>query len=564
MKVSEIKYERVALESIADEMEKNIAAIKNAGSVGEVLEAREKILKAVEEFNTAQSLAHMRYTLNTADEFYLREMEYYDEVSPKFENYLYMYTSVMLKSPFRAELEKELSPVLFRHFEVATKAMSPDIIEDMAEENRLTTEYSKLMSGMTFDFRGESIPLSMLRKYMKDDDRKTRKEAYEVLGTGLEKHSKELDSLYDNLVKVRDRMARKMGYKNFIELAYYRMRRVSYNEKMVEKFRNNVLKDLVPAVSRLKLENAKRMGIEDFKLYDNDVYLPGGDPKPILDKDGILKAAREMYHDMSNETGRFFDMMLETEAFDVESRKNKWGGGYCTYFPKYKQPFILANFNGTAADIDVVTHEAGHAFAMYLIKDNRFALELNVGGMETAETHSMSMEFFAEKYMEKFFGKDANRYRYMHAFDALSFIPYGTIVDYFQHIVYANPGMTPEERNNAWNRLEAEFRPYLSTEGIPYLSKGTRWQYQMHIYESPFYYIDYCLAQVVAFGFMLELLKDYDGAFRKYVRFASQGGEAFFEDLVKEAGLVSPFKDGALNNVAVEVEKLLRDLQAQF
>lgn len=266
MKVSEIKYERVALESIADEMEKNIAAIKNAGSVGEVLEAREKILKAVEEFNIAQSLAHMRYTLNTADEFYLREMEYYDEVSPKFENYLYMYTSVMLKSPFRAELEKELSPVLFRHFEVATKAMSPDIIEDMAEENRLTTEYSKLMSGMTFDFRGESIPLSMLRKYMKDDDRKTRKEAYEVLGTGLEKHSKELDSLYDNLVKVRDRMARKMGYKNFIELAYYRMRRVSYNEKMVEKFRNNVLKDLVPAVSRLKLENAKRMILSSMTM----------------------------------------------------------------------------------------------------------------------------------------------------------------------------------------------------------------------------------------------------------------------------------------------------------
>ena len=408
------------------------------------------------------------------------------------------------------------------------------------------------------------MPLSILRKYMKDDDRQTRKEAYEVLGKGLEKHSEELDSLFDKLVKVRDKMAKKMGYKNYIELAYYRLGRISFDQKMVENFRNNVLQDIVPVVSRLKLENAKRMGIADFKLYDNDVYLPGGDPKPILDKDGIFKAAQMMYHDMSEETGRFFDMMLRNEAFDVESRKNKWGGGYCTYFPKYKQPFILANFNGTSADIDVVTHEAGHAFADFMTKDNRFSLELSVGGMETAETHSMSMEFFAEKYIDKFFGEDAVKYKYMHAFDALSFIPYGTIVDYFQHIIYENPDMTPAERNETWNRLEAEFRPYLSSEGIPYLSKGTRWQYQMHIYESPFYYIDYCLAQVVAFEFLLESLKDYDEAFRKYVRFVSKGGEALFTDLIKEAGLVSPFEDGALEDVATRIEGLLNELRAQI
>jgi len=564
MKVSELKYERVSLESVTGEIEKNLAIIRSAGSAGEVLKAREKLLEIMEEFSTAKSIAHMRYTLNTADEFYLREMEYYDEAGPKFENYLYQYATAMLESPFRSELEKELSPVLFKYFEATSKAMSPEIIDDMVEENRLTTEYSKLMSGMTFDFRGESIPLSILRRYMKDDDRDTRKEAYEVLGNGLEKHSGELDTLFEKLVKVRDRMAKKMGYKNFIELAYYRLGRISFDEKMVEKFRNNVLKDIVPVVSRLKLENAKRMGIEDFKLYDNDVYLPGGDPKPILDRDGIFRAAQIMYRDMSRETGEFFDMMMETEAFDVDSRKNKWGGGYCTYFPKYRQPFILANFNGTSADIDVVTHEAGHAFASYMTRNNRFALELNVGGMETAETHSMSMEFFAEKYMDRFFGKDATRYKYMHVFDALSFIPYGTMVDYFQHIVYANPDMTPGERNETWKKLESEFRPYLSTEGIPYLSKGTRWQYQMHIYEHPFYYIDYCLAQVVAFEFLLESLEDYDGAFRKYVRFVSQGGEALFEDLIKEAGLVSPFEDGALKNLAAEVEKLLNDLRAQF
>ncbi len=204
-----------------------------------------------------------------------------------------------------------------------------------------------------------------------------------------------------------------------------------------------------------------------------------------------------MYHDMSRETGEFIDFMLATEAFDVDARKNKWGGGYCTSFMAYHQPFILANFNGTAGDVDVVTHEAGHAFADYTTANNRYVVELGVGGMETAETHSMSMEFFAWPYMAQFFGEDAGRYEFMHLLDALSFLPYGTIVDDFQRQVYENPDWPPAERKAAWRQLEAEFRPHITFDGIPYLEEGTRWQYQMHIYETPFYYIDYCLAQTV-------------------------------------------------------------------
>lgn len=173
----------------------------------------------------------------------------------------------------------------------------------------------------------------------------------------------------------------------------------------------------------------------------------------------------------------------------------------------------------------------------------------------------MSMEFFAWKYMDKFFGNDSGKYRFMHAFDAFSFIPYGTIVDYFQHIVYENPDMTPAERNKTWNELERQFRPYISTEGMPYLEEGTRWQYQMHIYESPFYYIDYCLAQVAAFEFLLESLKDYDGAFNKYLTFLKQGGEKVFTDLLSQAQLPSPFEPGALEGLAREVEKLLNSLE---
>lgn len=560
MKVSELPYRRVTLEEVSAAMDDIIARIKNASNADEILAAREDYLKIYLEYSTNYSLAYMRYTINTADEFYVAENDYYDEVGPKIQNYMVAYACALLDSPFRAELEEKLSPVLFKSLEVQRKTMSPEIVPDLIEENKLVSEYSKLMAGMEFEFRGEKLPRAALMGYAKSDDRETRREAYEVLGRTLEQHSEQLDDIYDRMVHVRDRMAKKMGYKNFVELGYCRMGRLCYNEEDVKVFRENVLSDITPVVARLRTENAKRMGIDKFMLYDNDVIVPGGDPRPF-GKDEIFAAAKEMYHAMGSETGAFIDLMLENEAFDVDSRKNKWGGGYCTEFAKYKQPFILANFNGTAGDVDVVTHEAGHALNAFLIANNRFALELGCGGMETAETHSMSMEFFAWPYMDKFFGENAGKYRYMHALDALSFIPYGTIVDAFQHVVYENPDMTPAERDAAWLELEHKFRPHISLDGMPYLEKGTRWQYQMHIYESPFYYIDYCLAQTAAFNFLLASQENYDDAFSRYIRFSKHGGEMVWTDLLKEAGFTAPFVPGALKEMAARVEALLEKIK---
>ena len=566
MKVSELKYERLTLETFAEEIQTIIEDVKKAASADEVMAARNRCNDLYIRLETAQALSYMRYSINTADEFYLAEKDYYDEMGPQAQNYLLEYTKAMLATPFRKELEEsgQIIPLVFRSYEVELKSMSPEIIEDMIEENKVVSQYSQLMAAMEFEFRGEKLPRPMLMKYAKSPDRATRKEAYEVLGKTLQAHAEELDTIFDQLVHIRDRMAKKMGYENFVELGYYRMGRLCYGPEEVKQFRDNVRRDIVPAVSRLRTEVAKNLGVDKLMVYDYDLIFPQGDPAPKGGKEEIFAAAKAMYHDMSKETGEFIDFMLETEAFDVESRKNKWGGGYCTSFMAYKQPFILANFNGTAGDVDVVTHEAGHAFADYSIANNKYVVELNMGGMETAETHSMSMEFFAWPYMENFFGEDAERYKFMHLLDALSFIPYGTIVDDFQRQVYENPDWTPEERKAAWRKLEAEFRPHISFEGVPYLEEGTRWQYQMHIYESPFYYIDYCLAQTAALQFLLASRKDYDDAFRRYVCLLSQGGEQVFTDLLVEAGLKSPFEEGALKEVAQESEALLEALKADL
>jgi M3 family oligoendopeptidase len=559
MKVSQLPYERVKIEELREAIPQITEKIRGAQSVEEILAAREDYRKLVFRYYTNAALASMRYTINTVDEFYVAENEYYDEIGPEAQALNQEYIKAMMESPLRPQLEEKLGTLVFKQWENELKSMSPTIIEDMVEENKVVMEYSKLMAGMDFEFRGETMPRSILMGYAKSDDRATRKECYEALGKGLQAHAAELDDIYDRLVHIRDRMAKKMGYKNFVELGYYRMGRLAYDQETVAVFRENILKDIVPVVARLRLENAKRLGIEDdFMIYDNDVVIPGGDPKPF-GKEAIFEAAKAMYHAMSPETGEFIDLMMENEAFDVDSRKNKWGGGYCTEFRLFRQPFILANFNGTAGDVDVMTHEAGHALNAWFTFDNEpFELEM---GMETAETHSMSMEFFAWPHMDKFFGDKSKDYRFMHALDAFTFLPYGTIVDYFQHLVYENPDMTPAERKETWNKLEAEFRPWISTKGIPYIEEGTRWQYQMHIYESPFYYIDYVLAQTAAFEFLLASQEDYDDAFKRYIALSKKGATRLWPQLLEEAGLASPFKPGALKEVAGKVEKLLESIR---
>ncbi|MBO4930248.1 MAG: M3 family oligoendopeptidase [Clostridia bacterium] len=564
MKVKDMPYEHLSIEEIREELQAVLAEIQNAKCPGCVLRARERMLKLLLRYSSNASLCYIRYSCNTADEYYVKEHEYFDEIGPEVSALLTEISNALLASPYRAELEKVLGPVYFRYREVESKAMSPEIVEDMIEENKLCSEYSKLMAGLEFQFRGETYSRAALAGFFKDDDRETRKEAYEVFGKKMLEVAPQLDDIYDRMVKVRDRMAKKLGYKNFVELGYYRMNRVSYGQKEVETFRKNVLESWVPANSRLRLENAKDLGLDKFMFYDDGVIIPGGDPRPQGGKEEIFQAAREMYHEMSDESAAFIDLMLDNDAFDVDARKNKWGGGYCSEIAQYKQPFILANFNGTAGDVDVMTHEAGHAFNAFLIADNKFALEIGCGGMETAETHSMSMEYFAWKYIHKFFGEDAKKYKYMHALENFSFIPYGTMVDAFQHIVYENPEMTPAQRNEAWLELERKFRPHIQLEGIPFIEEGRRWQYQMHIYESPFYYIDYCLAQTAAFGFLLASQEDYDGAYARYIRLMKQGGETYYEDLLKEAEIPSPFQEGALQTLAEKVEALLHKVKADI
>lgn len=550
MKLGDIPYNRIEIEGVRSTFDTLCSDFANAKDA----QAQFAVYKRYDAYSRTLSsmatLANIRFTQNVEDKFYNGEMDYYDEITPECNELGAKFKRQILNSAFIDKLTELISPEVVQRYGVDIKLYDPVAAEEYKQENKLMTQYTKLMSSGTVEFRGETLAITELNKYKSDNDRATRKEAFDVHGKFLQDNSDEIDTIFDQLVKVRTAAAKKLGYDNYVQYAYDMRGRNSYGIDDVAKFRENVLKHIVPAVAKIKQKQAKELGIEKVMLYDDPIVLKQGLPKPKGTPEEIMQAGGQMYSEMSPITAEFMDYMLEHDSFDVIARKGKSGGGYCTSIPDYKLPFIFSNFNGTSDDIDVLTHEAGHALFDYTTKD-REIFDRQVGsGMETYEVHSMAMEFFAIRWMDLFFTEnDAKDYKRAHFANAFSFLPYGTIVDYFQQLIYTNPELTPQERNGIWKDLESKFRPYLSSEGITYIQNGTRWQYQAHIFLNPFYYIDYCVAQSVAFNFLQLINRDWDAAWQKYMAFM-QSSHLKFKEILESVGLDSPFGDEALKNIA--------------
>lgn len=556
MKFYDMPYERIDAEKVKKEFEQLVLALKAAKSGEEQYEIHRKYHAILDRIETMATISMIRHDGNTVDTFYEEENDYYDNIMPKLEEYISKYLKTLYDSPYREYLENKIGRVAFKNIELKLKSFDETLIPLMQEENNLMTTYEKLIASAKISFQGEELNISLLRKYLTDRNRETRKAAWSKLSEFFEGHSEELDSIYDKLVKSRTQQAKQLGYDNYIELGYYRMNRNSYNKDMVKNYRNQVKKYLVPYVSKIHELRRKRLGLEQLKYYDNEMFFLEGNPAPLGTPEEILQQGKTMYRDLSSETKEFFDFMYENELFDVLGRKNKKAGGYMTYMPDYKAPFIFANFNGTSSDVDVITHECGHAFQGYVSRDYEIKEYRDIT-METAEIHSMSMEFFTDKYMELFFGDRAEDYRKMHLEDAVIFIPYGCMVDEFQHIVYENPDLTQKERKEAWAKLEKEYRPEMDYEEDSYFSNGGFWQKQQHIYTSPFYYIDYCLAQTCALQYKTKMDENYTKAWESYLKLCKLSASDFFVNMLKEVGLNSPFEDGCMEEIVTKLNKYI-------
>ena len=556
MKFSEMPYERIDMEEVKSFFEKLIADSKEAKSADEQFELHKKYYKFVGDLRTNIIIATFRHDCDTTDEFYAKENDYLDEIRPLINNLENDYQKVLFNSPFKAELEEKISKVAFKNIELANNSIDEKILPLMQEENALISRYDKLIASAKIPFDGEEYNLSLMRKFMTAEDRDTRKRAWAAYSQYFMSVTDEIDEIFDKLVKNRTKQAKELGYDNYVELGYNRMSRNAYRRAEVENFRKQVKESFVPFVCEIQEIRRKQIGVDALKYYDNEVFYPNGNPAPIGTPEEILKSGQEMYRELSPETAEFFDFMTENELFDVLGRKTKKQGGYMDFLPKYKAPIIFANFNGTSGDVDVITHECGHAFQGFLTR-NEEIMEHNDLTMETAEIHSMSMEYFTYQWMDKFFGDRADEYRKMHYMDSITFIPYGCMVDEFQHIIYDKPELTPAERKAVWADLEKQYRPWLDYEDNEFFVNGGFWQKQGHIFWNPFYYIDYVLASVVAMEFKVWMDKDFNDAWKHYLQLCKLSVKDFYEAELAEVGLNSPFADGTVGTLVEELKKKL-------
>lgn len=563
MRFSEMPYTRPDFAEAARELDTLTDRLKASGSAEEQLAIYSEFEKAVGHLMTLSTLCAIRNSIDTRDKYYEEEQAYIDEQSPMLEEKLQSFHQAMISSPCRPELEKKLGSLLFKNMEMELKAFSPELIPLMQEENQLTTEYQKLYASARVPFQGKTLTIAQLGPYKEHTDRVVRRAALEAEGSFFDEHRKEFDELYDKLVKNRTEQAKRLGLPSYVELAALRLQRNCYTPEDVAAFRDKVVRDLVPLTVKIKARQAKRLGISDFKFYDNALKFRDGSARPQGTPEEIMAAGQKMYEELSPDTADFIHMMFENDLFDVLAKEGKAPGGYCTSIEDYGCPFIFSNFNGTSGDVDVLTHEAGHAFADFISQKAIAVRALRCPTMEGAETHSMSMEFLTAPWHHLFFGPMTDKYELSHAEDALTFIPYGCLVDHFQYEMYTHPEMTPEERNQTWLRLEKRYRPYIDFDNLPFYARGAGWQRQLHIYGSPFYYIDYCLAQVMSLQFFALSLEDREAAWKKYMDFVRLGGTKTFIDLAHTVDLRSPMDEGCVKDVCEKTFQWTEENQVQ-
>ena len=563
MKFKDYKYERPNYEEIKKSFLALVDKIKNASPYDEQKLHINQLNNIRKHIETMSTLASIRNSINTADEFYDEEQNYWDEQGPLYTELNSDFYKVIVNSKFKDEIKKDYSEQFYKICEYSLKSFSPEIISDLQEENKLMSKYTKLLASAKINFKGEELNLSGLYKYMLSSDRNEREQSSKAYYNYFGEHEEEFDEIYDQLVYIRHNMAKKLGFKNFVELGYIRMDRTDYNPEMVVNLRKQILEYIVPLCNKLYEKQAKRLNLDKLTYIDENLEFLDGNATIKGDSDYIIENGIKMYQELSQETKEFFDCMLENELMDLETKHNKSAGGYCTYIPDYKAPFIFSNFNKTSEDMDVLTHEAGHAFQLYMSRDIDMQ-EINFPTLDSCEIHSMSMEFITYPWMETFFKEDSDKYKFAHLTSAIKFLPYGVVVDEFQHVVYDNPNMTSDERKKVWRDLEKKYLPHRDYEDNEILERGCWFFKQGHIFKDPFYYIDYVLAQICAFQFLKKMEEDRISGWEDYLRICKVGGTQSFLQIVKTGNLISPFDDKCIEyiikNLETNIEKFERNL----
>ena len=553
MKFSEIPYKRPDPEGVKAEMAELTERLRNARSYPE---ARAVFLAFEEKsryVDTMDLVSMLRRQMDKDDAFYKEEDAFWWDFEPRIDEANKAWAEAMLASPFRGDFAAEFGEMMFRNAEFDRRSMSDAIVADKQRENRLIVEYEELTDSIDgIPFEGETVDSDGIDAAKEDADAGRRLAAYRAEGACWQGIAQRLDGIFDELVRLRDGMGWKLGYDGYVDLVYCKLRR-SFTKEDVRRFREAVVKYVVPVADAIKREQARRIGRPYPLAYsDNEFFFKSGNPHPAGDADFLIGEARRFFESLSPEAGEFFRHMIDDEMMFVHA-----GGGNDIFLPYYETPFLTVNLDGSGDSVRSFMHEAGHTFA-YWMNRKRIPTDSITPSEDVTELHSMCMELISLQHAEGFFGPDAKKYAYSLLSEAVAFLTYGTMVDHFQHAVFERPEMTPAQRHAEWQRLEGIYEPWIAFDPqMPYYGEGMLWQQQGHIYWGPFMYIDYVLAGAVALEVWAIMQKDPQEAWDRYMALVRQGGSRPFPELLKHAGLASPFDESCLKTACKMVKEWL-------
>ena len=556
-KFSTLEYKRPDLEA----RRAKLAEWKNAAVHAESYAALRALMFEIDretcELFTQYSIAHIRHTLDTRDEFYEAEIQYLQDTLPTLSGDEVALSEAIAASPFRADIERDLGKQYFVSMDLQKKLYCEANVPLRQQESRLTNEYQKIMATAEIPFDGKNLNLYGVQKYFEHPDRAIRAAAVKAYSKFYEDNEPRLEQIWDELIRIRNQMGKNLGYENYIPVGYLEQGRTDYGEKEVASFREQVRTVLVPLCKKLYDAQAKRLGVDHVMWYDEKMVFPDGNAEPAGDDAFMVKTAQKMYHEISPETGEFIDFMIDHELMDLQNKPGKASTGYMTSLPSLKAPFVFSCFNHTIFDMQVLTHELGHAFAGYMAMRSQPISDYYSESTDIAEIHSMSMEQFAYPYAEWFFGDQADKFRFAHLQEALTFVPFGVAVDEFQHICYAHPELTPKERTYQWHLLEEKYMPWRHYENDPFFERGGYWYHKLHIYLYPFYYINYTLTTMGAMEFKKKYAEDKAAAWQDYLNLCKTGGSRSYLETLRYANLSNPFEAGSVARACGYAEDIL-------
>ena len=514
--------------------------LKCAGCLEQLLLDRSDLDAAASE---AYANLYISMTRDTDDDAAKQAyLAYVENVQPRLRKVGFELDRKVVSSEFRGELNQDRYQVMLRDLAADVEIFRDENVPLQTEDTKLGQQFSEVSGAMSVVFRGEEKTLPQMARFLEETDRATREEAWMIVAERRYQDHQELSEILDKMIVLRHDIARNAGFANYRDYMFKAKHRFDYTPADCESFHRGAEEVCVPVFRELNRQRAEALGLDSLRPWDLAVDIKGRPPlRPFENGDDLVAGTSRMFHRMDPDLGAMFDTLRQGDCLDLESRKGKAPGGYQWMRDRIREPFIFMNAAGMQGDLETMVHEAGHAFHSLLSKEEPL-LHYRHAPLEFAEVASMSMELLTQPCLDEFYDDQAQSARAIrtHLEDLARLIPWVATIDAFQHWMYLNPEHSTEQRTALWLELHQRFGPEINYDGLERFEQIS-WQRQLHLYEVPFYYIEYGIAQLGALQLWLQYRDDRAGAIANYRRALSLGGSRPLPELFAAAELKFDF-----------------------